>query len=254
MDGFVTLVESQDWKDRPSVQLWIKGDGESSFTLVKLREKPIRRKVSTPDTSDEALASRDRRRKIVHAGGEKRYWLCHWQKRFWRGDVNVEHEPIRASGSNRFGVRRVRRGDVIFVVSQSEGQLMLGGRLTVGKIVSRAQAVRTLKDDGLYDASDWAIALKGSGSPLRLHRRLAPDVSRQLMFVSEGNEPRPIAFTSRTKLDRQSTRGVRELTPESAALLERIIEFTDRESHSPQDPIAVSRKLLKALGLIPPAS
>ena len=41
MEGFIKVVEAQDWKDQAKVQLWVKGAeegmGEEAFSLIKLR-------------------------------------------------------------------------------------------------------------------------------------------------------------------------------------------------------------------------
>jgi hypothetical protein len=72
------------------------------------------------------------------------------------------------------------------------------------------------------------IAKEGSGTPLYLRRFLAPEVTKQLRFMSDesadGKAPR---FVNDHQLDRQTTRGVRELTVESAALLSEIIQVTE---------------------------
>lgn len=39
MDAFIEVVESQDWKDRANLQLWIKGDEDQSWTPVRLRRR-----------------------------------------------------------------------------------------------------------------------------------------------------------------------------------------------------------------------
>src|SRR5262249_47466713 len=65
------------------------------------------------------------------------------------------------------------------------------------------------------------------GTLLDLHRRLDPAVTKQLRFESKSGPKEP-CFVSDTELDNQATRGVRELTGESAALLDRIIAVTDR--------------------------
>lgn len=47
VEGFIKVVEAQHWKDRPKVQLWIKGAeegmGEDPFTLIKLRRRRVSR-------------------------------------------------------------------------------------------------------------------------------------------------------------------------------------------------------------------
>ena len=43
IEGFIKVVEAQNWKDRAKVQLWVKGAeegmGVESFTLIKLRPR-----------------------------------------------------------------------------------------------------------------------------------------------------------------------------------------------------------------------
>jgi hypothetical protein len=157
-----------------------------------------------------------------------RYWTCHWQNRSWHPDINHPYEPIDCSASNSFRKRGVSIGDVAYIVSLADGQLMLGGRMTIEGIVSHKEARTLLNYDGIYEANEVIVAAENPGTPLHLHRRLAPALARRLRLVSPNSEPKGLAFTSKTRLDNQATRGIRELTSESAALLDRIIEVTDR--------------------------
>lgn len=157
-----------------------------------------------------------------------RYWTHHWQNCYWNNEDNPEYQPISAAGSNRFKMRGVQAGDIVYIITIIDGQLYLGGKMLVYQIVSRNQAVRILNNPYLYqDASDWVINQVG-GSPLNLYRRLSPEISHQLSFLSPSSEIKRLFFDSPTHLNRQATRGVRELTFESASLLDRIIDLTDQ--------------------------
>ncbi len=66
IDGFIEVVESQNWKEWGAVQLWIKGGEEgmndSLFELVKLRRrKPTRHKSDavSPKAKRRSRTSRD---------------------------------------------------------------------------------------------------------------------------------------------------------------------------------------------------
>lgn len=155
-----------------------------------------------------------------------RFFTFHWQNRFWRSDINKEYERTAGSGGSIFRKRGVAIGDVIYVVSLAGGQLYLGRRMKVEQIVSRAEAVRIFDSEDLWDADEWVIDTQGT--PLNLHRRLAPQFARQLRFLTTRGEVRGLCFVSETHLDNQATRGLHELTRESAALLDRVIEITDR--------------------------
>jgi hypothetical protein len=173
-----------------------------------------------------------------------RFWMCHWQFRNWRPDINREGKPVRASASNSFRQRGVSVGDIVYVVSLNAGQLYLGGRMIVKRIVSRPEAVRLFHSDNLYDAEEWVVDPGQTGTLLDLHRRISPRLTKQLRFKSKSG-PRGLCFVSHTKLDNQATRGVRELTPESASLLDRIIEVTDQLPRSDR-LITVTKELLRS--------
>jgi hypothetical protein len=156
-----------------------------------------------------------------------RYWTCHWQSRLWRDDINAEFDPIDGSGSNQFRKRGVAPGDVVYIVSLSGGRLYLGGRMPVRRIVSRPEAVRIFGTDNLYEADEWVIDEERSGTPLHLHRRLAPEVTRQIRCIMADGSERGLCFVDQDNLDGQATRGIRRLAPESAELFDRIIAVTD---------------------------
>lgn len=161
---------------------------------------------------------------------EPRFWTCHWQFRYWRPDVNSEGQPIRGSGGNRYTTRGIRGGcgHRAYIVSLSNGQLYLGGRMTVSRIVSRDEAVLIRGTDMLYPADEWLIDDTAEGGTLlHLNRRLAPEVTRQIVCIMADGDERGLFFVDDDNLDVQATRGVRELTAESTDLLDRIIAITD---------------------------
>src|ERR1035437_9501299 len=112
----------------------------------------------------------------------QRFWTSHGQYRLWRTEVNPAFDPLRCSCSNHYRQRGVSVGDVVYVLSIHNGQLYIGGRIPVAKIVSRAQAIRLVGRRDLYDADEWVIAPQGEGTPLQLYRRLEPDLAKRLRF------------------------------------------------------------------------
>lgn len=151
-----------------------------------------------------------------------------------------------ATGSNSFRKRGVSVGDSVYIISLNAGQLYLGSRMAVKQIVSRQEAVTLLNTDNLYDAREWIVDPEESGTLLHLHRRLSPALTRQLRFVSGSNRKEP-CFVSDTELDNQATRGVREIALESATLLDRIIEITDRLPKD-HEVITVTEAALQSIG------
>ena len=172
-----------------------------------------------------------------------RFWTYHWQFRLWRTKHNPEGGPVRSSGSNSFRKRGVSVDDTVYVISLGGGQLYLGGRMLVQDIVTRSAAMRHLKRRNLHSAKQWILGSESAGTPLHLRRRLSPALTKQLRFIlREG--PRAPLFVSNSKLHNQATRGIREITPESAALFERIIQATDQMPRS-ERLLTVTRRLLQ---------
>jgi hypothetical protein len=64
IDGFIELIEAQDWKERSKVQFWVKGAeegmGTEPFTLIKLRGRRSEAAVN-------AAATRKRRKAAAKA-------------------------------------------------------------------------------------------------------------------------------------------------------------------------------------------
>ncbi|HEX3684669.1 MAG TPA: hypothetical protein VHU83_19180, partial [Bryobacteraceae bacterium] len=79
---------------------------------------------------------------------------------------------------------------------------------------------------------------------LNLHRVLDPDLARELLFISGDSEKELFFKANTSNLDGQTLRGVRELTLQSAVLLDEIINVTDRLPRG-DNPIKVSRDSLK---------
>lgn len=171
------------------------------------------------------------------------FWTAHWQYALWNLKNNVDGAPIQASGSGVFEQRGVVPGDILFIISLSAGHLLLGGRMEIVEIVSRDAAVQILGNDNLYDASQWAINTHG-GSPLQLHRRLEPALTKKLLF-DRADGRRGLTFADAENLDNQATRGLGKLSPESAQLLNSIIELTDSMPRS-GELLTVTEDMLNA--------
>lgn len=151
-----------------------------------------------------------------------RYFTHYWKNSTWKNArrVSAPGEPLTHVADNKFVERGVEPGDFIYVVTVMDGELYLLGRLEVGKICDFDEAVSALGTEDLWEASDHVIV---SGSTPKHFDLVVPsDVTKRLEFVS-GNSTTPLKFSSLGHLDRQTLRGVRELTPGSAAELDRLL-------------------------------
>lgn len=153
-----------------------------------------------------------------------RAFTHYWQNATWDYERERGLGVLDQAASNQFVERGVspNGGDTLYAISVRNGDLLLGGRLDVYRIVSQQEAERVL-GRSVWEAREHALAEPRTAQPLNLDRVVPRDVVRQLRFVGGGSPVAPV-FDEDGGLDQQTMRGVRELTPESAVLLDRQIE------------------------------
>ena len=130
---------------------------------------------------------------------------------------------IYHTAGNMFSKAGVKVGDVIFIITVKKGNLILGGKVVVGRICGQREAEATLKvaPGTIYEATEHIIA---AGRPDRF--RPDTEVPRQIVerLVFEGRDgPMTLKFKQPGILDQQTLRGVRRLTAASANLLESLL-------------------------------
>jgi hypothetical protein len=127
--------------------------------------------------------------------------------------------PLRHAASNRFSDHGIRSGDKLYVWSFVQGRLLLLGRMEVDAIVSNEEAVRRLRvSDFPSNFSDHAIAR--SCTDKQFGHEVPVNIIRQLAFISPDGEVSAPKFRSKDEPDPQTFRGVRQITPDSANLLD----------------------------------
>jgi hypothetical protein len=159
-----------------------------------------------------------------------RHFTHYWANATWHRTLGSHAgSPLDHCASSLFLNRGVRTGDCLYVVTVRHGRLLLGARMRVTEITNRPTARRRLGAD-VWDAPDHAFG--EAGTPLR-HDLTVPDaVVKNLRFAPSGS---PLRFVGR-RLDQQTLRGVRELTPGSAALLDQLLEAAPSGSfHLPEE-------------------
>lgn len=130
-----------------------------------------------------------------------------------------EGQLLDHAASKQFG--KVRPGDTVWIVNIEKGthRFLLVGRIEVAEVCTRRAAQRALGRENLYDEAPLHIvAIPGSEEPAR-EIPLDP-VARQLRFVSP--EPSDRLTITDGQIDQQQVRALRELTPETVDLFERL--------------------------------
>ena len=134
-------------------------------------------------------------------------------------DEASEGRLLDHAASKQFG--KVRPGDTVWIVNieRHTHRFLLVGRIEVAMVCSRRAAQRALGRANLYEEAPLHIvAIRGSEQPPR-EIPLDP-VARQLRFVSPQASDR-LTITN-GQVDQQQVRRLRELTPETIDLFERM--------------------------------
>lgn len=152
-----------------------------------------------------------------------RYYTQYWSKE-WLQDQRMAGDPLDHTSGNQFRRKwNVTRGDFVYIVTVSKGQLYLISRIEVDKICSQEEAEKLLGTSDLWEGKDHLIAKPGSGIIVRFDRQVPLNVTKRLRFLTPTGKVRLLVFTSPTELDRQTLRGVRKLTSTSAAELDKLL-------------------------------
>jgi hypothetical protein len=155
-----------------------------------------------------------------------RYFTHYWQNKTFEDYQarGTEGEPFGGLLSNEFVSKQMRAGDYLYGVTVLSGALFVLGRMEVERVE-------------LYPQSpQWQEhAIGRASTPRHFDNRAPADIVEQLEFISGSGVVR-LKFDSPGKLDRQTLRGVRELTANSATLLDGVIDQYEH-AHPPTNLI-----------------
>ena len=167
------------------------------------------------------IPARKRRTQVYRKPNETKHFTHYWKNSTWTDGSESEGEPLDHTASNLFGKRGVTKGDLVYVLTVKRGLLYLCARLEVDRVTSQEDAEQQFGEE-VWPAKDHIIASPKSGTLQRYGQHLPPATARELRFVTSGGTVGPV-LTPGGLLHRQTMRGVRELTPTSAALLDRYL-------------------------------
>jgi len=140
-------------------------------------------------------------------------YTYYWRSNDWHELQGGKIRHVAGKGLRRKGLEI---GDRIYVVTNLDGEMYLGGSLDVAQVVDRTEARRLLgRDVGV--AGDYAIA--ATAQDFHADLRVPLRVTRALRFRPENKS----LLLKGERLDQLTLRGLRELTPDSAALLDDLL-------------------------------
>lgn len=141
-----------------------------------------------------------------------RAFTIYWKPEGWAGIG--EGNPIGRAGGTGF-VGKVEPGSRVYVTNVLKGELRLLGAFTV------RQAGRSTRAEASW-GPEFLLAEEGSSTSLQI-RPVSLDVARKLRFVTRSGRETAVAFKEDGAVDGQAMRAIRELTPESALHLDKLL-------------------------------
>jgi hypothetical protein len=112
----------------------------------------------------------------------------------------------------------------VYIVSFIAGDLHLVGRLTVDRIVTEAEAYAVLQPDyELWEADEHVISTPGSGTEIHFKLMVPPGQVDAIEFVDANGSFTPPRRNRHDAVDPQTFRGVREISPVTAAAFDRLL-------------------------------
>ena len=154
-----------------------------------------------------------------------RFFTHYWTNETLHDNRINEGQPLLHTAGNQFRSKKIKSGDVIYVVSVVEGFLYVIGKMEVDLLCDFYEACEVLETSEIYYARDHLIAKSGSESSQRFDRSFEPKELKRFEFINSEGLQTPPKFLSDGKLDRQTFRGTREITQTSAQLLEKRIDL-----------------------------
>jgi hypothetical protein len=156
---------------------------------------------------------------------ERRYWTAYWRIETANQEIGTFFDHTGFSVDDE-----VSTGDIVYAISNSNGVLHILGRMEVKEVISEdVRRVREILGYDPWGSDRHAIAEEGSGTRISWDHPVDSEITSRLIFKrADGN--RPPKLSQDGDLDKQTLRGVSELTPESAKLLDEIIKEEIQES------------------------
>jgi hypothetical protein len=168
------------------------------------------------DSIEEALGD------LEVAQGRRRYFTAYWTNEPW---LPHENQPLEHTAGGEFFDKGVTVGDVIYIVHYESREVFLGGRIRVGALLTQQEADEHFGHE-VWPASDHLLAQLGTEEFFKTDRVVPREVLHELKFVSGSGRDvlTGIKVDSDGAANQQTLRAVRELSPDSAAILDRLLD------------------------------
>ena len=144
---------------------------------------------------------------------DPQYFTYYWKYQEVKG--TPRDQLLRMAYGSQFQRRGVQPGDVVYIVSVRRGRVHLLGKMCVGHVLDSTDEYRRLTGEDPIPAAEYLLA--ATCTPANLVQ-LSVETAQALRFLQK-RKLVPLKFHEE-QVDKQSLRGVRRLSAESAATLD----------------------------------
>ena len=140
----------------------------------------------------------------------------------WQHREMLRHpsgEPVGFAYGSQFSRRGVCPNVQVYIVSGHRGQVYLLGKMLLRAVTFMADDFRRFVGQEPETAREYLIADECTPGQLL---RVSEETTCRLRFI-RAKQPVGLSLDEHGRVDRQGLRGVRKLTPESAALLDKLL-------------------------------
>lgn len=205
-------------EDAPKDEISRESDESFDRTMKKLRKEGV---FSEPQTISKTKIKSCQGKKVVER--REKFFTTYWTRETWIQHQNrLDGVPLEHSASEQFTPQKVSIGDSIYIfnVSSPECRLFLGGRVKVAWIGSMQEACEKLGTDDVWEASYHVISNEEDCLPMIFDLDVT-DIASQLRFISKTQNR---LIINQGKINYWQFRVLRELTPESAYILDQCLK------------------------------
>jgi hypothetical protein len=153
-----------------------------------------------------------------------RYFTTYWTAVPWDGNA---YEQVDHAAGNDFASHGIDVGDHVYVVHYAAREVFIGARLIVGSVATKREAAAALDlgEDEIWDGRDHVLADPDRVQRLDPNRVIPRETLKDLSFLRADGTETGLKFDADGAANQQTLRGVRELLPSSASLLDALVEW-----------------------------
>jgi hypothetical protein len=149
---------------------------------------------------------------------------------FWSDELCDVHYREGFSGTlleftagDGFVRANLQPGDMLYIISVYDGQVMLIGRMTVGRILKSYSEAAALISPEVEEAPEYVLSAEGLASEQYFTRQLMMEEAGDLRFLTADGSSKPLKFADGEEVDEHALEGVHEITPASAVILDQVL-------------------------------